>query len=86
MKLAVTSLWLLIGAALTGAAYWTFLITPESTQILLFRQSRSSTSSCSMESMQRSRNFLTSGGTPSSGVLRTRTASVSRNGASSGAS
>lgn len=31
MRLAVTSLWLLAGAALTGAAYWTFLITPEST-------------------------------------------------------
>jgi hypothetical protein len=31
MRLAVTTLWLLAGAALTGAAYWTFLITPEST-------------------------------------------------------
>ena len=31
MKLAITSLWLLVGAALTGAVYWTFLITPEST-------------------------------------------------------
>ena len=31
MKLAVTCLWLLAGATLTGASYWTFLITPEST-------------------------------------------------------
>lgn len=31
MKLGVTSLWILFGSALTGAAYWTFLITPEST-------------------------------------------------------
>lgn len=31
MKLAAITLWILAGAALTGGAYWTFLITPEST-------------------------------------------------------
>ncbi len=31
MRLALAALWVLAGALLTGAAYWTFLITPEST-------------------------------------------------------
>jgi len=31
MRLATVTLWILAGAALTGGAYWTFLITPEST-------------------------------------------------------
>jgi len=31
MKLGLVTLWILLGAALTGGAYWTFLITPEST-------------------------------------------------------
>lgn len=31
MTLAAITLWILAGAALTGGAYWTFLITPEST-------------------------------------------------------
>ena len=31
MKLAAVTVWILAGAALTGGAYWTFLITPEST-------------------------------------------------------
>ena len=31
MKLAAITLWILAGATLTGGAYWTFLITPEST-------------------------------------------------------
>lgn len=31
MRLATITLWILLGAALTAAAYWSFLITPEST-------------------------------------------------------
>lgn len=31
MRLAGVTVWILVGAALTGGAYWTFLITPEST-------------------------------------------------------
>ena len=31
MRLVTVTLWLLAGAALTGGAYWSFLITPEST-------------------------------------------------------
>ena len=31
MRLALASLWILAGSALTAAVYWTFLITPEST-------------------------------------------------------
>ena len=31
MRLAAVTLWILAGAALTGGAYWAFLITPEST-------------------------------------------------------
>ena len=31
MRLLLTSLWILSGAALTGGVYWAFLITPEST-------------------------------------------------------
>ncbi|MGE0863776.1 MAG: hypothetical protein AB7P34_07725 [Vicinamibacterales bacterium] len=31
MRLVTVTLWILIGAALTGGAYWSFLITPEST-------------------------------------------------------
>lgn len=31
MRLATITLWILVGAALTGAVYWSFLITPEST-------------------------------------------------------
>ena len=35
MKLALASLWLLIGGAITGALYWGFLITPVSTILAL---------------------------------------------------
>ncbi|MDP2320606.1 MAG: hypothetical protein Q8O42_14860 [Acidobacteriota bacterium] len=31
MKLVAITLWILVGAALTGGVYWSFLITPEST-------------------------------------------------------
>jgi len=31
MRLVTVTLWILVGAALTGGAYWSFLITPEST-------------------------------------------------------
>lgn len=31
MRFAIATLWILIGAALTGGVYWTFLMTPEST-------------------------------------------------------
>ena len=31
MRLALATLWILAGAALTAGAYWAFLITPEST-------------------------------------------------------
>jgi len=31
MRLVTITLWMLLGAALSGAAYWSFLITPEST-------------------------------------------------------
>ena len=31
MRLILASLWILAGAALTAGAYWSFLITPEST-------------------------------------------------------
>ena len=31
MRLALASLWILLGSALTAGVYWTFLITPEST-------------------------------------------------------
>jgi len=31
MRLVTVTLWILLGAALTGGAYWSFLITPEST-------------------------------------------------------
>lgn len=31
MRLVTVTLWILVGAALTGGVYWSFLITPEST-------------------------------------------------------
>jgi len=76
MRLVTVTLWILLGAALTGAAYWSFLITPESTIWMLIVSAVLLLTTCFVVSLTLAGVIVGWRDGVSAGMLRTAIAAV----------